>query len=96
MIRSLLAALVIGLAALAPAAAQNAAPAGGGLGNIQSANIFEVKPDANELPGYAEQTNAERAKVQPGNNAPMWRQVNSGEPGYSSLPRSQAPEAGDQ
>lgn len=94
MIRSLLAALVIGLAALAPAAAQNAAPAGGGLGNIQSANIFEVKPDANELPGYAEQTNGERAKVQPGNNAPMWRQVNSGEPGYSSLPRSQAPEAG--
>ncbi|CAM3823803.1 formate dehydrogenase subunit gamma [Bordetella tumulicola] len=78
----------------APAAAQQATPAGGGLGGIQSANIFEVKPDANELPGYAEQTNAERTKVQPGNNAPVWRQVNSGEPGYSSLPRSQAPEAG--
>ena len=33
-------------------------------------------------------TNAERAKVQPGNNAPFWRGVkNSGiQPGYSSLP----------
>lgn len=100
MIRSLIAALAISAAALAPAAAQQAgtpaapAPAAGGLGNIQSANIFDVKPDANEQPGYAEQTNAERAKVQPGNNAPMWRQVNSGEPGYSSLPKSEAPEAG--
>ncbi|KGD90115.1 formate dehydrogenase [Achromobacter sp. RTa] len=96
MIRSLIAALAICASALAPAVAQNAPsqPAAGGLGGIQSANIFEVKPDANELPGYAEQTNAERAKVQPGNNAPMWRKVNSGEPGYSSLPHSQAPEAG--
>ncbi|MGY6270921.1 formate dehydrogenase subunit gamma [Achromobacter denitrificans] len=96
MIRSLIAALVMSASALLPAVAQNAPqqPPAGGLGGIQSANIFEVKPDANELPGYAEQTNAERARVQPGNNAPMWRQVNSGEPGYSSLPRSEAPEAG--
>ena len=91
---ALCAAMLTTVVLLAPAAAQQAAPAGGGLGGIQSANIFEVKPDANEQPGYAEQTNAERAKVQPGNNAPMWRQVNSGEPGYSSLPHSQAPEAG--
>src|SRR5690606_33084245 len=95
MVRSLFAMLLMSAALLAPAAAQNtAAPAGGGLGGIKSANIFEVKPDANELPGYAEQSNAERARVQPGNNAPMWRQVNSGEPGYSSLPASEAPEAG--
>ena len=94
MVRSFFAALLIGASLLAPAAAQNAAPAGGGLGGIKSANIFEVKPDANEQPGYAEQTNAQRAKVQPGNNAPMWRQVNSGQPGYSSLPASEAPEAG--
>jgi len=95
MVRSLFAMLLMSAALLAPAAAQNtAAPAGGGLGGIKSANIFEVKPDANELPGYAEQSNAERARVQPGNNAPVWRQVNSGEPGYSSLPASQAPEAG--
>lgn len=63
-------------------------------GAIKSQNIFEVRPDASQEPGYAEQTNAERAKVQPGNNAPMWRLVNSGVAGYSSLPKSQAPEAG--
>lgn len=75
-------------AAAAPAAA---APTGG----IQSANIFEVKPEASADPKYAEQTNGERAKVQPGNNAPMWRQVGSGVTGYSSLPKSEAPEAGN-
>ena len=41
-----------------------------------------------------EQNNAERNKVQPGNNAPMWRGVAAGVEGYSSLPKSQAPEAG--
>ncbi|MVW72558.1 MULTISPECIES: formate dehydrogenase subunit gamma [unclassified Bordetella] len=86
--------LLTALVLNAPVTAQTTAPAGSSLGGIQSANIFEVKPDADQQPGYAEQTNAERARVQPGNNAPMWRQVNSGEPGYSSLPRSQAPEAG--
>jgi formate dehydrogenase subunit gamma len=94
MVRSFFAALLLGATLLAPAAAQNTAPADGGLGGIKNTNIFEVKPDANELPGYAEQTNGQRAKVQPGNNAPMWRQVNSGQPGYSSLPASEAPEAG--
>ncbi len=62
---------------------------------IQSQNIFEVKPDASADPKYANQTNAERAKVQPGNNAPMWRQVGAGVTGYSSLPKSEAPEAGN-
>ncbi len=66
------------------------APSGG----IQSQNIFEVKPDASNEPGYAQQTNGERAKVQPGNNAPVWRQVGAGVQGYSSLPKSEAPEAG--
>ena len=37
----------------------------------------------------------ERAKVQPGNNAPMWRSVGGGVTGYSSLPKSEAPEAGN-
>jgi formate dehydrogenase subunit gamma len=41
------------------------------------------------------QTNGERAKVQPGNNAPMWRQVGAGVTGFSSLPKSEAPEAGN-
>jgi formate dehydrogenase subunit gamma len=40
------------------------------------------------------QGNAERNKVQPGNSAPMWRGVVAGVEGYSSLPKSQAPEAG--
>jgi len=61
---------------------------------IQSQNIMDVKPDASTEPAYATQTNGERAKVQPGNNAPMWRQVGSGVAGYSSLPVTQAPEAG--
>jgi len=64
-------------------------------GGIQGQNIFEVRPDASEDPGYAQQSNAERASVQPGNNAPMWRQVGNGVTGYSSLPKSQAPEAGN-
>lgn len=101
MSRSLIAALILGwglcgsLAAQtstapAPAASAAAAPAG-----IQSVNIMDVKPDASAEPGYAAQTNAERARVQPGNNAPMWRQVREGVTGYSSLPVSQAPEAGN-
>ena len=76
-----------------PAPTVVAAPAA--TGGIQGQNIFEVKPDANLEPGYAKQTNAERAKVQPGNNAPMWRQVGAGATGYSSLPKSEAPEAGN-
>jgi formate dehydrogenase subunit gamma len=61
---------------------------------VKSVNIMDVKPDADQAPGYAEQTNAERAKVQPGNNAPMWRDVGKGVAGYSSLPVREAPEAG--
>ena len=80
------------LAASAPAAVAQAPAAAGG---IQGQNIFDVKSDASNEPGYAQQTNAERAKVQPGNNAPMWRQVGEGVTGYSSLPKSQAPEAGN-
>lgn len=71
-------------------AAPTAAPSDAGA--IKSQNIMDVKPDASAEPGYATQTNGERAKVQPGNNAPMWRQVGSGVTGYSSLP---TPEAGN-
>jgi len=74
----------------APAAQPAAAPAG-----IRSQNIFDVKPEASADPNYLNQSNAERAQVQPGNNAPMWRQVGQGVTGYSSLPASQAPEAGN-
>jgi formate dehydrogenase subunit gamma len=55
---------------------------------------MDVKSEASAEPGYAQQSNGERAKVQPGNNAPVWRQVNSGVGGTSSLPKSEAPEAG--
>ena len=84
----------------APADAASAVPAPAAAaqqatGGIQSQNIFEVKPDASADPKYLEQTNGERAKVQPGNNAPLWRQVGQGVTGTSSLPKSQAPEAGN-
>jgi formate dehydrogenase subunit gamma len=61
---------------------------------VHSVNIQDVKPDASDAPGYADQTNQQRALVQPGNNAPMWRDVGRGVEGYTSLPKSQAPEAG--
>jgi formate dehydrogenase subunit gamma len=74
-----------------PATTQAAPAASGG---IQSQSIFEVKPDASADPNYAKQSNAERNKVQPGNNAPMWRQAGQGVEGFSSLPKRDAPEAG--
>ncbi len=79
---------VLALSAVAQDKAPAAVPA------VKSVNIQDVTPDASDAPGYAEQTNAERAKVQPGNNAPMWRDVGKGVEGYSSLPKSQDPEAG--
>jgi formate dehydrogenase subunit gamma len=67
-------------------------------GGIQGQNIFdvkpEVKPDAGSDPKYMEQNNAERNRVQPGNNAPLWRGTAAGVEGFTSLPKSQAPEAG--
>jgi formate dehydrogenase subunit gamma len=84
------------VAAQAPAAAPATAPvAPAAAGSIQGQNIFEVRPDASADPNYAKQTNGERAKIQPGNNAPMWRQVGQGVTGFSSLPKSEAPEAGN-
>lgn len=83
--------LGLALSAAAQTSPPAAAPAPAG---IQSVQIQDVPPEASAAPGYGTQTNAERAKVQPGNNAPMWRQVGAGAQGYSSLPHSQAPEAG--
>ena len=80
----------------APAVAASAAAApAAAMPGIKSANVFELAPDAATDPNYANQTNGERARVQPGNNAPMWRAVGSGVTGYSSLPKSEAPEAGN-
>ncbi|MFN8956490.1 MAG: formate dehydrogenase subunit gamma, partial [Burkholderiales bacterium] len=77
-----------------PKAAAAAAPADNSLG-VKSANIFQIAPGADADPKYKDQTNAERGQVQPGNNAPMWRAVGQGVTGYTSLPKSQAPEAGN-
>jgi formate dehydrogenase subunit gamma len=84
-------------ASAAPPAASSAAPAAAAdnsLG-VKSANIFQIAPGADADPKYKDQTNAERGQVQPGNNAPMWRAVGQGVTGYTSLPKSQAPEAGN-
>ncbi|WP_310566990.1 formate dehydrogenase subunit gamma [Hydrogenophaga sp.] len=86
--------LGLGQAQTAPEAAAPAAAAPAVAG-VKSANIFEIAPDASTDPNYASQSNAERKQVQPGNNAPMWRDVGKGVTGYSSLPLSQAPEAGN-
>ena len=65
-------------------ASQPAAPAA--QGGIKSQNIFEIRPDADTAPGYRDQTNAERRQVQPGNNAPVWRDVSKGVTGQTMLP----------
>ncbi len=65
-------------------AQQQAAPAQGG--GIKGQNIFEIRPDADKDPNYANQTNAERRQVQPGNNAPVWREVQGGVTGSTMLP----------
>jgi formate dehydrogenase subunit gamma len=88
-------ALFLAAMSLSGLAVGQAPPAVAAPGGIQGQNIFEIKPDASTEPGYDKQTNAERAKVQPGNNAPMWRQVGQGVSGFSSLPKSEAPEAGN-
>lgn len=65
-------------------AQQQAAPAQGG--GIKGQNIFDIRPDADKDPNYANQSNAERRQVQPGNNAPVWRQVQGGVTGSTMLP----------
>lgn len=78
----------------ASAAPPTAATADNSLG-VKSANIFKIAPGADADPKYMDQTNVERGQVQPGNNAPMWRAVGQGVTGYTSLPKSEAPEAGN-
>ncbi len=80
--------------AAAAASAPDLVPPAAAPGGIQSANIMDIKPEASLEPGYAKQSNAERGKVQPGNNAPMWRQVGAGAEGFTSYPKDTAPEAG--
>lgn len=74
--------------AMGAATAQGAdpAPAPPGGGGIQGANIFQIAPSADTDPGYMNQSNAQRQQVQPGNNAPMWRQVGQGVAGVTNFP----------
>jgi formate dehydrogenase subunit gamma len=73
-----------------PSSAAPAAQIVAQVGGIKSANIFEIAPGADTDPNYANQTNAERTQVQPGNNAPMWRDVGLGVSGVTSLPYLEA------
>ena len=61
----------------APQAPSVEAPSAPQPGGIRSQNIFdvkpEIKPDASSDPKSMQQSNGERNRVQPGNNAPMWR-----------------------
>lgn len=74
--------------AMGAATAQGAdpAPAPPGGSGIQNANIFQIAPSADTDPGYMNQSNAQRQQVQPGNNAPMWRQVGQGVAGVTNFP----------
>jgi formate dehydrogenase subunit gamma len=54
----------------------------------------EVKPDASSAPDYLQQNNGQRNKVQPGNNAPMYRDVQKGIEGFTNYPKDKYPEAG--
>ena len=70
--------------AAVPAVEPVAAPAAA-LPAVRSADILTLQ-DASQQPGYAEQSNAERARVQPGNNAPNWRAVGQGVTGTVNMP----------
>ena len=65
-----------------------------GMGGIQGQNIFEVKPDASSAPDYMKQSNGQRNAVQPGNNAPMYRDVQRGVEGFTNYPKDRYPEMG--
>ncbi|HEY6134767.1 MAG TPA: formate dehydrogenase subunit gamma [Rubrivivax sp.] len=77
------AALVLGLAAMAPLGAQQAAP-GAAVTAPQGPPPGFVAP-AEPRP---EEGNAERGKTQPGNNAPFWRAVreSGNQQGFTTLP----------
>jgi formate dehydrogenase subunit gamma len=69
-----------------------------GMGGIKGQNILEVKPevkpDASSDPNYMQQNNGQRNKVQPGNNAPMYRDVQRGVEGFTNYPKDKYPEMG--
>lgn len=77
-----------------PAAAQSQADANNPathpaqpLAGIASENIFNVP--RRDIAAEA-QSQQERTRTQPGNNAPVWREINSDQAHYSSLPAKEA------
>jgi formate dehydrogenase subunit gamma len=89
-IRNLTGGLALAAAALSPALAQApAAPAATPAATKNGPPAGFVAPAEPK----ADENNAERAKTQPGNNAPVWRAVRESgtTPGFTTLP---APEAG--
>lgn len=86
-----------GVAAQAPASAPQAAPAADAnnpathpvqpFAGVASENIFNVprRDIADEA-----RSQQQRSVTQPGNNAPVWREVNSDQAHYSSLPAKEA------
>ncbi|MEJ6024228.1 formate dehydrogenase subunit gamma [Ramlibacter sp. PS4R-6] len=84
--------------AQAPAPKHDEPPPAPGMGGIKGQNILEVKPevkpDASSDPKYMQQSNGERNRVQPGNNAPMYRDIARGVEGFTNYPKDQYPEMG--
>jgi len=78
-------ALVLGMG-VAVAQTAPAQPAPAAVPGVQSANIFQIAPSADNDPNYMNQDNAQRSQVQPGNNAPVWRQVGQGVTGVTNFP----------
>ncbi|WP_333707607.1 formate dehydrogenase subunit gamma [Tepidimonas ignava] len=74
------------LAAVALMLAANAGAQQAPAATPEAAPKAPVLVDAAQQPGYATQSNAERQRVQPGNNAPVWRQVGQGVEGTVNFP----------
>ena len=88
-IRKLIGSLALAAATLGPAWAQPAAPAAAEPAPATAA-AKNAPPTGFVAPAEpkADETNAQRAKTQPGNNAPVWRAVRESgtQPGITSLP----------
>jgi formate dehydrogenase subunit gamma len=84
-IRQLTAALALAAAALSPALAQTPAAAPAATADAGKGPPAGFVAPAEPKPG---ENNAERAKSQPGNNAPVWRAVRESgtQPGFTTLP----------
>jgi formate dehydrogenase subunit gamma len=51
-----------------------------------AAAVAQQAPKDDPAPATPEQVQQQRQLTQPGNNAPVWREVQRGEPNYTSIP----------